>query len=179
MAPKAPRRADSKGVAQLVPKRPPSQEVAITEKRAQALEYRRDGYSYRDIALIMNSTVSTVYYWIQAELHALRDLTVEQAEDVRDMELQRLDMMLNNLMPGIKQGDPSCVAVAIRVGERRSKLLGLDAAQKIDARGAFMNLTTEEVSKMSDADINAAIQNLIMTAGASRLALPETPDGTE
>ena len=172
MAVSIPRRSD-KGIGkpQIHIIRPAGQDVELSEKRKAALEYRRDGFSYRDIALMMDSTVSTVYAWVQGELQALRSLTREAAEDVRDMELQRCDLLLNSLMPGIRLGDPQSISTALKIGERRSRLLGLDAAQKIDAKGAFMNLTPEQVAAMSDEEIQRTITNLVTMAGAAKAAL--------
>lgn len=170
MAASIPRRSDKdngKPAKHIV--RRAGEDVELAEKRALAMEYRREGWSYRDIAMLMESTISTVYAWVQGELIALRSLTKEAAEDVRDMELQRCDMLLNNLMPGIKAGDAQSIVAALRVGERRSKLLGLDAATKIDAKGAFMNLTPEQVAGMSDTEIQKVITNLVTMAGTAKM----------
>lgn len=177
MAVSIPRRSD-KGIGKPQEHiiRRAGEDVELAEKRKCALEYRRDGYSYRDIASIMDTTVSTAYAWVQGELQALRSLTREAAEDVRDMELHRCDLLLNSLMPGIKTGDPQSIATALKIGERRSRLLGLDAAQKIDAKGAFMNLTPEQVAAMSDAEIQRTITNLVTMAGAAKAMLTAGDD---
>jgi hypothetical protein len=154
-----PRRADKdNGKPPEFKNRPAGEEVELAEKRAIAMEYRRNGHSYREIAMLMDTTVSTAYYWVQAELRALRELTVEEAEDVRDMELMRLDQMLSNLQAGITAGDPMSISTALRVGERRSKLLGLDAPTKVDQRN--LNLTPEDAAKMSDDELRAVANRL-------------------
>lgn len=178
-AARIPPRGDAKPAVSNKPvRRPPGEDVTLAEKRLAALEYRREGFSYRDIALMMNTSLSTAFQWVQGELNALRQLTHEQAEDVRDMELQRLDMMLRSMSGGILAGDPMVISTALRIGERRSKLLGLDAAQKIDAKGAFMSLTPEGVAAMTDDDLQKTIQNLFTLAGGQR-ALKADPDAEE
>ena len=52
--------------------------------------------------------------------------TVEQAAELRDLELQRFDEMTAGLWPQVQEGSPPAVTAAVRVSERRSRLLGLD-----------------------------------------------------
>jgi hypothetical protein len=64
---------------------------------------------------------------IQAELLAIRTKTIEEALDLRVLEVARLDAMLAGLWPGIQEGSAANVSAGVRVSERRAKLLGLDA----------------------------------------------------
>ena len=68
----------------------------------------------------------TAHADVAAELAALREHTVEQAEELRDLELQRFDEMTAGLWPQVQTGSPPAVTAAVRVSERRSRLLGLD-----------------------------------------------------
>ena len=61
-----------------------------------------------------------------AELAALRDTAVDEATELRALELERLDGMTSGLWPQVQQGRPPAVMAAVRVSERRSRLLGLD-----------------------------------------------------
>jgi hypothetical protein len=64
---------------------------------------------------------------------ALAQLVVPAAEEYRAMETVRLDTYLGALSPQIEGGDFRAVGTAVRISERRSKLLGLDAPEAIDA----------------------------------------------
>jgi hypothetical protein len=98
----------------------------IAERRAIALELRKAGGSYREIARQLSVDVHTAHADVGAELTAIRETTVERAEELRALELQRFDEMTSGLWPQIRAGSPPAVSAAIRVSERRSRLLGLD-----------------------------------------------------
>jgi hypothetical protein len=91
-----------------------------------ALRLRRAGGSYREIAGQLAVDVATAHADVRAELAALREQTVEEAKELRDLELQRFDEMTAGLWPQVRAGSPMHVTAAVRVAERRAKLLGLD-----------------------------------------------------
>ena len=80
---------------------------AIAERRAMALELRKAGGSYREIARQLAVDVHTAHADVQAELAALRETTVGRAEELRDLELQRFDEMTAGLWPQIRKGQPA------------------------------------------------------------------------
>ena len=86
----------------------------------------RPAGSYREIARQLGVDVHTVHADVAAELAALRETTVGRAEELRDLELARFDEMTSGLWPQIRAGSPPAVTAAVRVSERRSRLLGLD-----------------------------------------------------
>ena len=49
-----------------------------------------------------------------------------EATELRALELARLDGMNLGLWPAVEAGSPPAVSAAVRVSERRAKLLGLD-----------------------------------------------------
>jgi DNA-binding CsgD family transcriptional regulator len=58
----------------------------IAERRTIALELRKAGGSYREIARQLSVDVHTAHADVSAELAALRERTVEQAAELRDLE---------------------------------------------------------------------------------------------
>lgn len=140
--------------------------------RAQALELRKGGWSYSDIAKKMGVNIATVYNHVQSALIELREKTEMDAQSVRDLELERCDRMLQGLWPKAKKGDPAAVAAAIRVLERRSKMLGLDAPAKSEWVGALTGVTPETVAKMSEADIAQRVR-VLMGKVANAQSLPD------
>ena len=65
---------------------------------------RKAGGSYREIARQLGVDVHTAHADVMAELAALREKTVEQAEELRDLELQRFDEMTAGLWPQVQKG---------------------------------------------------------------------------
>lgn len=138
--------------------RPAGEQERITEARQRAMELRRDGWSFREIAFILGVTVSTAYAYVQAELSFLRRKTEEDTLAVRDIELQRLDRMYLNLQPGIEAGDPLAINAALRIADRRSALLGLDAPSKREKEVPVVS--DEALSKMDDAQLRELTMQL-------------------
>jgi hypothetical protein len=68
---------------------------------------------------------------VQKALDEIRENLAENANAVIAMELERLDEMLLGLWEKAKAGDLGAVEKAIRIMERRAKLLGLDAPSKV------------------------------------------------
>ena len=103
------------------------------DKMAEVLDLRRKGYLLREIADHLGiKDLGSVTKLIQK---ALREITREPAEEVLQMELDRLDQMFvaaftrasNKILPF----DPDAVATCVRIMERRAKLLGLDKPAKV------------------------------------------------
>jgi len=101
--------------------------VAIDQRRKEMLDLRVQGYSLRAIADKLGMHHSSVGEAITAELDAL---TREPAEQLRTVELERMDAMLVALWPKVEGGDVASIQAALGVMQRRSKLLGLDAPVK-------------------------------------------------
>lgn len=109
--------------------------VEIGERRAQVLEQRKLGLSYRDIAARLSVDPKTV--WNDEHL-ALKAMLQQPAEDVRKMELERLDFLWQHAIAIVvsSQSTPDvrlrAIETCARLMKRRAEMLGIDAAQKVD-----------------------------------------------
>jgi predicted transcriptional regulator len=101
--------------------------LATVEKHNTWIELRRQGYLETQIAARFGVSQQAVS---KALLKYLRNLPQESADELRRIEAERLDALYVALAPGIAEGDPRCIEVAVRISERRSKLLGLDVPTK-------------------------------------------------
>ena len=113
--------------AQRQARRRPGELEAIAERRVLALELRKAGASYREVARRLGVDVHTAHADVGAELAALRETAVAEATELRALELERLDSMTSGLWSGIQDGSAAAVSAGVRVSERRARLLGLDA----------------------------------------------------
>ena len=108
------------------------------ENRVKAFELRKLGMSYRAIGEELGVTLKTAYQYVRFVLDELAEQTRESAIEVRDMELERLDACIVTVQGVIAsqhtKPDERLRAVnqLVKIGESRRKLLGLDAAQKVD-----------------------------------------------
>jgi len=106
------------------------QEIATTEKQIKALELRRRGKSYAEIARELGYSSGSGAH--AAVKKALRKTLKEPADELRKMENARLDAMLNALWPEIEKGNPKAIAAGVKISDRRAKLNGLDAPAEVD-----------------------------------------------
>lgn len=108
----------------------------IAERRAALIRARIDGVSYEDIAndpqFGYDGSVGAARKDFTRALRAARDAEQEMADTWVQQELDRLDHYLLSLADRVDHGEPRAIEVAIKVGERRAKLLGIDAPVKAD-----------------------------------------------
>jgi hypothetical protein len=109
---------------------------AILQRQLQALELRKAGYSYRAIGERLGISHVQAYTDVNAELARLTELRKDSTEELRELELERLDVLLKGLEPMARVGNPGAVNSYLRVMERRAKLLGLDAPERKDITSA-------------------------------------------
>ena len=112
-------------------RRPPGEDAATRVRTLQALDLRLRGWTYRAIAAQLGVSERTSYYDIQHELGRLDAALKEKAERARELEAERLDQLTAALQGGILAGEPRAIVAAVRVMDRRAKLLGLDAPTTI------------------------------------------------
>lgn len=116
-------------------------EEQIIKRRAMALELRLQGGTYRAIAEQMkgagldfvNEKYSHVaaYKDIQDEMSFIRENISDLAEDVRLMELARLDAMTAGVWDAAEGGDIYAIDAMLKLMSRRAKYLGIDSPKKV------------------------------------------------
>jgi len=110
------------------------QQVKAYERQQEALSLRLVGLSYDAIAERLEfANRSGAFRAVQA---ALKKTLQEPADELRTLELERLDSMLLPMMAQAKKGNQGAVDRVLRIMERRAKLLGLDAPTKQEITGA-------------------------------------------
>lgn len=102
----------------------------VTWQTEEAVKLRVQGYSYAQIAEVMQVDPSTASKWVKDGLAASKAATEELASEVLQLELDRLDVMLKLCMQAIAEGDTGAVEKALKIQARRTAYLGLDAAPK-------------------------------------------------
>lgn len=100
------------------------------QREKDALELRTRGFTYDRIAESLGISRAGAAECVRRALAALKVETEEKAEEVRDLELKRLDRMLEIAQAAADQGELGAIDRILRIQERRSKYLGLDAPAK-------------------------------------------------
>lgn len=117
---------------------PTPSQVRMMKMENQALELRLRGFSFEEISEEMMihsnnpkySAIELTAKMVRRALNRIRKQTKENAEQVRDMELMRLDTLWLSQQKKVLQGDSRAVEACLKIQERRSKLMGLDAPAK-------------------------------------------------
>lgn len=104
------------------------QRLVAADRTVSAMRLRQAGYTFDQIARALGySNRSGAWHAVQAGLtHTLR----EPAEDLRQIELERLDEMHEGLWAKAIAGDLKAVDGVLAVMRRRSRLLGLDQPRR-------------------------------------------------
>ena len=106
--------------------------IEAYERDQKALELRKEGHSYESISEQLGYSTRSASY--KAVMRRLRDMDRPAVSMLRELEVQRLDAMLYAVWDDVLQGDANAVHTALRISERRSRLLGLDAPHTVEAR---------------------------------------------
>jgi DNA-binding CsgD family transcriptional regulator len=116
-----------------VPQKSGAAGVTARERERQALALRKGGATYEEIARTLGVAQGTAYKAVQRVFARLARESQEDAEQLRQLELVRLDAILvqmTRVLDG-KESTPRqrCDTAdrLIKVGERRARLLNLDA----------------------------------------------------
>ena len=117
--------------------------LAAQLRERQALDLRLKGCDYGEIGRKLKISGAGAYKILMRVLDRWKEEFAETVPQVRQMELQRCDVMLKALEKGVRRGDTKSIQTALKVGERRARLLGLDAPVKVnpmDDEGRTMDL---------------------------------------
>ena len=153
--------------------RPTSPRIDAAERDAKALELRKDGLTYTQIAERLGISRSTAHKHVTRGLHRTRQ---EPAEELRRLEAERLNQLWAEAMAVLRRrhllvqsgkvvkgddGQPitddgpvlQATTTLLRVMERRARLFGLDAPARhevltLDAINAEIRQLEEQLSKV-------------------------------
>jgi hypothetical protein len=101
----------------------------------QALALRRAGHSFERIGHKIGISTSRAHALVQMGLATARDQITASVDELRTEELSRLDGMLAKLYPKAEKGDLYAADRVLKIGERRARLLGLDAPVRTALEG--------------------------------------------
>lgn len=124
-------------------------QVDALDKTLRALELRKAGFTYQRIADSLGYKSASGAH--KAVASALKKTLQEPSDVVRMLEIERLDTMLSSIWSSVKQGQYGAQDRAIKIMERRARLLGLDAPARTDitSGGEELNvgMTPEQIAQ--------------------------------
>lgn len=142
-------------------------QLKAKERQAEALELRKAGATYPEIAKRLGyRDKSAAYRAVAAALDELAEETSASAEQLRELENSRLDRLHTIAWAQATQNrDLAAVDRAIRISERRAKLYGLDLNEKRQADAAQAQATiTAQTAEAIYQIITRVLDGLQLTA---------------
>jgi hypothetical protein len=122
--------------------------VEQTTRTGKALELRRKGWTYMQIAVNLGISEASAANLVRTGMRAAAQLGERQAELLRNEEAEHLTKLWQVALPRALEGDPKWYDRALRTRESYRKLLGLDLAGEaavIDARRQTVILSTRDL----------------------------------
>jgi orotate phosphoribosyltransferase-like protein len=108
------------------PSKNSKQQAQARAKDREALELRKAGATYQQIADKLGISLSGAGVCVSRAMEALRLEVNEKAEEVLQLELDRLDHMLLGLWDAARRGNTAAIDRVLKIQDRRAKYLGLD-----------------------------------------------------
>lgn len=119
-----------------------------TDRQLTALDLRRQGLCYTDIAKRLGIAPPSAYELVQ---RALFTFVTEAAAEVAILESDRLDTALASIWERVERGDLPAIDRLIKIQERRAKLVGIDKQR--DAPAVVAVSDGPDVSRLSPAEL--------------------------
>lgn len=149
------------------------QQVAAREREARVLELRKAGATFDEIAQALDYRDKSGAK--RAFDRAMRATIQQPADEIRFLEVERLDAMQKALWPKVTAGDTKAIGQCLNVMDRRARLLGLDAPTR-----QHVTVITRDATEQAIAELEAQLADLQSATddrrGAARA--PKAPAGS-
>ena len=115
------------------------------------IELRKQGMNYADIANEVGIHMDTARSAVNTYMIRLQARTLESADELRRDDYSKLSMMLDAIWDRVLEGELGAIDRAIKILERRARLMGLDMQQQNAILMALNlnNLTDEQLEQIS------------------------------
>lgn len=151
-----------------------SRAVAL-QRQVFALEARRQGKTYQQIADTLGVTKTSAHRYVIKAMDALQLEIGDEAAHLRDLELARLERMHEKAWAKFDAGDLAAGRLVLQVMDRRVRLLGLAAPVKVaptDTDGNDLDLPADRPR-----DASAALNELLALVDARGTPMGERTPG--
>jgi hypothetical protein len=119
-------------------------------RRTKVVQLRLAGRTLADIGRELGCSPQRVHAILTREMQSAQGLRKETAEELLQLELQRLDVLQAAVWDKALAGDLKAVETALRVIDRRVRLRGLDAPTRSQITvGGY----AADLSKLTDAEL--------------------------
>jgi hypothetical protein len=111
-----------------------AQRTVVADRRTKLLQMRLAGVDYDTIADRLDyGSASAARKDFTRAMRETLELEAEKADELRTLELQRLDRLQAAAWADALKGNLRAIETVLKVVDRRCRLLGLDAPLRLDA----------------------------------------------
>ncbi len=103
------------------------------QRQLTALQLRLAGRTYEEIRQAIGYASASAAYG--AVMSAMKKTLREPADEIRTIELDRIDKALASIWPAVLKGHLGSIAAFVKLSEHRSKIVGLYAPTKTTITG--------------------------------------------
>lgn len=126
-----------------------AQQAATAKRRTQAVQLRLAGLDFQTIADRLGyADRAAAHKDITRALEANVTEMNRTADVLRQEELDRLYRLQAGVWPAAAAGDPKAVQTVLNIIDRRCKLLGLDAPQRVEV--VTLDAIEQEIRRLND-----------------------------
>ena len=112
-------------------------------RQKEALRLRAYGFSFQQIAGELDVGKTTAFKYYQDAITEARQENLALAESARDLELERCDIALRAIAAEVRSGNLAAIDRWIKIIERRSAILGIDASDRAKLGEAMSSMSAQ------------------------------------
>ncbi len=128
--------------------------ILAVQKQEKALRMRQAGLTFAEIGRQLGYADRQGAE--KAVAAALQKTIAQPAEDLRQLDITRLDALLHGAWDEAVDGDPRAIDSCLKVLERRAKLLGLDKAVEV-----HVQVQAKPIAELSDEELAQTYAHLV------------------
>ena len=110
--------------------------ASVALLRTQALQLRIHGHTFQAIGKALQVSTSYAHKLVETAIAEERKFHGQAKADLIELEVTRCDTYLASIAKKVQAGDTKAIDTALKVSDRRAKLLGLDAPSRSTLQGA-------------------------------------------
>lgn len=111
---------------------PPSDELEMQRRRAEAMKLRVRGKTYDYIATELGVTPGMAHMYVKQALQQRAKELAEDTSEYRTIQLTRMERAMDAIYERVELGSLDHIETYIRLENRMSRLLGTDSARRIE-----------------------------------------------
>lgn len=119
--------------------------ITATKRRIEAMRMRQEGKTYKEIGEELGCSAQRAFTIVNEQITLLRQSQSELAENLLRITNDRLERLINLNWQKALSGDRGAMEMILKLIDRQARMLGLDAAKKLEAKVVS---STEDVENL-------------------------------